>query len=72
MAVDSAKLGTMIAGDLVREAEGLREEIWKLRLNRATGKSNEGHRLRRVRRDLARVLTVQREQELAAGRGSGK
>jgi large subunit ribosomal protein L29 len=63
MAVDLTKLRGMGSGDLEREATALREEIWKLRLQRASGQLQDAHKVRRVRHDLARVLTVRRERE---------
>jgi large subunit ribosomal protein L29 len=64
MAKDTAKLRGMSREDLDKEAEALRAEIWKLRLQFATGQLQDHNRVRRARRQLARVLTVRREQEL--------
>ena len=61
MAVELAKLRTLDPADLEREANALREEIWKLRLQRASGQLQDPHKVRHVRHDLARVLTVMRE-----------
>lgn len=46
-----------------READ-LREQLFKLRFQKTTGQVENAGRLRSVRRDLARVLTVRREREL--------
>ena len=69
MAVELAKLRGMSGDDLVREEQQLREEIWKLRLQVATGQLQAPQKVRNARRDLARVLTVRRERELADARG---
>jgi large subunit ribosomal protein L29 len=63
MAVQLAKLRGMEVADLDREARALREEIWKLRLQRAAGQLQDPHKVRRIRHDLARVMTVRRERE---------
>jgi len=69
MAVELGKLRNMSAEDLVKEEQQLREEIWKLRLQIATGQLQAPQKVRRARRDLARLLTVRRERELAEAHG---
>lgn len=66
MGLDLAKLRGMNPEDLNREALELRDEIWKLRLQRSTGQLQDPEKIRRKRHDLARVLTVLREQASAA------
>jgi large subunit ribosomal protein L29 len=73
MAKELAKLEQLSDEDLGKEAVALREEIWKLRLQRATGQLQDTHKVRRTRRSLARILTLQRKRELAAaGGGDGR
>jgi large subunit ribosomal protein L29 len=62
MALDLKKMRGMNPQELDREAEALREEIWKLRLQRSTGQLQDSGKIRRKRHDLARVLTVKQEQ----------
>ena len=45
----------------------LRAELFNLRFQHATGQLENAIRLREVRRDIARVLTLQRERQLGAG-----
>jgi large subunit ribosomal protein L29 len=45
----------------------LRAELFNLRFQHATGQLENPIRLRDVRRDIARVLTLQRQRELGAG-----
>jgi large subunit ribosomal protein L29 len=53
----------------LREQEGqLREQIFKLRFQKATGQAENPQRIVLVKRELARVLTVIREKETAAAR----
>ena len=49
----------------------LREEMFKLRFQFATRQLTNTARIRTVRRDIARVMTVQHQQELAAA-GAGR
>jgi large subunit ribosomal protein L29 len=44
----------------------LQEEMFKLRFQFATRQLTNTARIRTVRRDIARVLTLQRQQELAS------
>jgi len=69
MALEPAKLKAMSDDELDTEAGALREEIWKLRLQRATGQLQDTHKVRRTRRDLARIMTVRREREIEAAAG---
>ena len=45
----------------------LSEELFRLRFQFATRQLTNTSRIRSIRRDIARVLTFQRQQELAAG-----
>ena len=45
----------------------LSEELFKLRFQFATRQLTNTSRIRTVRRDIARVKTLQRQQQLAAG-----
>lgn len=46
-----------------------REELMKLRFQSATGELTDFTRLSLTRHNIARILTILRERELAAGRG---
>ena len=46
--------------ELTRRLAELREELFNLRFQHATGRLDNPIRLRDVRRDIARVLTLQR------------
>jgi large subunit ribosomal protein L29 len=72
MAVETGKLRGMSDEELRKEADGLREEVWKLRLQKVTGQLQDPNRVTRARRDLARVLTIQREREISAVGGSSR
>ncbi|PZN09405.1 50S ribosomal protein L29 [Thermaerobacter composti] len=57
--------------ELAKKLRELKEELFNLRFQAATGQLDNPMRLRQVRRDIARVQTIQRERELAALRGTG-
>ncbi len=46
-----------------------KEELFNLRFQAVTGQLDDPRRLSRIRREIARVLTVMREREIAAARG---
>ena len=76
MALKASKLADMSPLELEKEERELREAIWKQQLSRSTGQVQDPHKLREVRKDLARVLTAKRAREIreaggrrAAGRG---
>ena len=56
--------------ELAQKERDLREELFRLRLRGATGQVENKMRARLVRRDLARVLTVQQQRQSAAQAGS--
>ena len=57
--------------ELERIVRDLREELFNLRFRVSTQKLDNPLRLRHVRRDLARVLTILREDELGKTRLPG-
>lgn len=56
---------TSALADEIRE---LREQLFKLRWQASSGQTENPNRIRAVRREIARHLTVLRERELGAGR----
>ncbi len=61
-----SKLRDMTAEEVGREIDDLREQIFRLRFQTGTGESENPVKIRYVRRDLARALTVLRDKERAA------
>ena len=49
--------------DLNTQALEIKEELFKLRLQKSTGQLEKNHRLKELRRDLARTYTVLRERK---------
>ncbi len=54
--------------ELVKQLSDLEGELFNLRFQQATGQLENPIRLRILRRDVARVKTVQRMRALGAGR----
>ncbi len=51
---------------LADQIEAKREELFKLRISWRTGSLEDPNQMRVVRKDIARLLTVLRERQLAA------
>ena len=54
--------------ELLKDQDDLTTQLFKLRFQQSTGQAENPHRMRGVRRDLARVKTVLNEQRLS-GKG---
>lgn len=54
------------AEELQQELSALKEELFKLRFQHATNQLENPQQIAAVKKDIARVKTVIREQELAA------
>ena len=54
----------MSAAEMEQKVSGLKEELFNLRFQRATGQLENPMRIREVKKTIARIKTVQREVEL--------
>lgn len=61
----ASELREMSDAELVEQHDELKEELFNLRFRMATGQLDNYARLGQVRREIARVRTVQRERDLA-------
>ena len=71
----ASQMRDMSKEDLMLEETELREQLFKLRFQAATGQLESASRVRSVRKDIARVQTILREMELAQAaknQGAGK
>ena len=59
----SAELRDLDVEALGKKLGETREELFKLRFQHATAQLEKTHRLREVRKDIARILTVQNEKK---------
>jgi large subunit ribosomal protein L29 len=60
------------ADDLRREIAQIQKDIWNLRFRKGSEKAGDPSKIRVLRRDVARMLTVLRERELGIARGAKK
>ena len=62
----AAKIREMTADEVAKKEKDLREELFRLRFQHATGQLENPIRMRLLRRELARVMTIRREQAAQA------
>lgn len=62
-----AKLRDLTPAEIEHEIGELREQIFRLKFQQASGQAENPLKVRLARRDLARALTVLREKERGAG-----
>ncbi|RME06346.1 MAG: 50S ribosomal protein L29 [Anaerolineae bacterium] len=62
----AAELRELSTEEIRERLDEAREELMNLRFQQSTGELVDTSRIRIVRRDIARMLTVLRERELAA------
>lgn len=62
----ASDLRTKTAPDLRRELLDLLREQFNLRMQKGTGQLSQTHRMRQVRREIARIKTVMNEQGTAS------
>jgi large subunit ribosomal protein L29 len=67
--VSTGELRELTEEELVTKLRESKEELFNLRFQMATGQLTNNHRLRIVRREIARTYTVLRERELGLASG---
>lgn len=68
----ASAIRNMKAGEIETKLADAREELMKLRFQQVTGQLTDSSRLRILKRDIARMMTVLREQpktEIVEGEG---
>jgi large subunit ribosomal protein L29 len=68
MTMKARELADLDADELAAKLAEAKEELFNLRFQNVTGQLDNPHRLGEVRKDIARVLTVMRQRELAEER----
>ncbi len=63
----AAELREMNDEQLAFALRDIRDELFRLRFQAATERLDAPGNLRKLRREIARILTIQRERELIAG-----
>lgn len=64
MSMKLKEIRELQTADLLKKVQELKEELFVLRFQQATGQSAESNKKRVVRKDIARILTVIREREM--------
>ncbi|MFQ5538852.1 MAG: 50S ribosomal protein L29 [Candidatus Binatia bacterium] len=62
--MESKQFREMSGDELVQKRRELKEEVFHLRLRRATGQLESSMKVREIKRDLARLETILREREI--------
>ena len=60
------EIRNLTAAEMDEQVAGLKEELFNLRFQLATGQLENPGRIREVKKTIARIKTVQREEELKA------
>jgi large subunit ribosomal protein L29 len=60
-----AEIRELAADDLRQRVKEMDDQLFRLRIQKSMGQLEAAHKLKVVRRDLARVKTVLREKETA-------
>lgn len=62
------EIRNLSTAELTEKVAGLKEELFNLRFQLATGQLENSMRIREVKKTIARIKTVQREEELKAAK----
>ena len=62
------EIRNLSTAELTEKVAGLKEELFNLRCQLATGQLENPMRIREVKKTIARIKTVQREEELKAAK----
>jgi large subunit ribosomal protein L29 len=67
--MEAKEFRDMSRDELIQKRSDLREEIFNLKLKKATSRLESPMKLRETKKDLARLETVLRDKELEGARG---
>lgn len=70
--MNATDIRTRADDDLKREIAALQKDIWNLRFRKGSEKAADPSKIRTMRRDVARMLTILRERQLGLVRGAAK
>ncbi len=62
----TSEIRALETGELLTKLEEQRKALFNLRINWSTGSLDDANQIRIVRKEIARMLTILRERELAA------
>jgi large subunit ribosomal protein L29 len=66
------KIRQMDAADVAKQVKDTREQMFRLRFQMTMGQVDGLKKYRELKKDRARMLTLEREAELAAAKAAGK
>ncbi len=72
MSKQTAELREKSTDELRRDIAEMERQVWELRFQRNSEKAGDPSKIRRLRKDVARRLTLIRERELGLERGGNK
>ncbi|MGC9009202.1 MAG: 50S ribosomal protein L29 [Sulfolobales archaeon] len=72
MSISADEIRSMSKEDRMKLLQELRTELMKLRAQAAIGTLDKPHRIKQIRKTIARILTIEREEELRTKRGEKK
>ena len=67
-AMTSEKIRNLTDAELVHQQSELSQELFKLKFQLKMGQTESLKKMRGLKKDIARVLTIQREKQLAAAK----
>lgn len=62
----TSELRNLTKDELSQRYNSLKEELFNLRFEAETGKIEKPHRIRQVKKDIAKIKTILREEQNAA------
>ncbi|MGC9148658.1 MAG: 50S ribosomal protein L29 [Sulfolobales archaeon] len=72
MSISPDEIRSMSREDRIKLLQEMRTELMKLRAQAAVGTLDKPHRIKQIRKSIARILTIEREEELRTRRGEEK
>lgn len=67
--IKSEDIRKMTVDEINTKIDALKKEYFTLRVQAKTGKLEKQHRIKDLKRDIARLLTIKRENEINAHKG---
>ena len=68
----SQKIRDLDDQELTAQVKEMREQTFRLRFQMSMGQTDGLKKVRNMRKDIARILTVQRERQLKAEKGAAE
>ena len=68
--MNATELRQKSTDDIRRDIAAAEKDVWKIKFQRGSEKAGDPNKVRRLRREIARMHTVLRERELGIERGA--